>query len=162
MKPPDAEPGELTPSGHPERRKKKYLSVEQFEAWRRRARNRLVVAWLLLAGVSSFAAWVGYEAGRDTDLRSCTSGAEFRVTVAAGFDDLRRLAIGVQPGTKPDSDELDFLQATQPAVDRLLTQAAGSPIHPGGDGEVTQQVIDNTLAMAHERCKERVSGRPPS
>lgn len=153
---------DLTPAGHEERRRNQYVTVEQFAQWRRRA----VLAFVALTLISTLAAYLGYTAGRDSDhglrknsrafsLSSCVGGGELRIVIARGFDELRTLAI---PKGAPASRVRPFIERTQPAIDRLLSQAAGqrfrAPLPPG---TVSPDVIDEVRMLARQRCIERVA-----
>jgi hypothetical protein len=132
-----------------------------FERWRRRA----AIAFVGLVIVSTFAVYLGDHARRAATAglsaeaqrairRSCEDRVDVRITVAAGFDELRRFAI--------DSGEPDggaarrrvvagFLERTQPPSDRLLSEAAGATVKT--TGEVQPETVFRVRDMAQKRCK---------
>lgn len=151
-----------TPAGREERRRAQYVTAEQFAHWRARA----VFAFAVLTLVATLAAWLAYDAGRDSDtglrsnaqefsLASCIGGGELRIVIARGFDELRTLAI---PKGAPVERVRPFIERTQPAIDRLLTQAAGqryrAPLPPG---TVSPDVLNEVRMLARKRCIERVA-----
>lgn len=162
----------VTASGNEERRRgsdrrrDSYITRDEFERRAAGLRLRMMVALLLVALGATFAAYLGYRAGQDSQAgllqqgrqattRNCVSGGDARLATAKGFDDLRRLAIGLTPGEKARGRDLRFLQATQPAIDRLLSQAAGKPYHVRSPGTVTRKVLDAVGALSVERCRRR-------
>jgi hypothetical protein len=163
-----------TASGHPERRrearrhkdrrrdeqKREFVTRKEFDSWV----FRLMLAFLASTAIASAAAYVGYKSGQDSQngLKSngaqatydtCVSGAELRLAVAKGEDDLRSLALTAEV---PKKVRDAFIVRTQPAIDTLLTQAAGKPYHaPLPPGTVTLSVITDVRALAALRCEKR-------
>lgn len=139
----------------------RYVTVDSFRAWRRRA----TLAFVLLTFVSSGAAYLAYEAGkrdqanlqaagRDATTKSCLSGVDLRIATAAGLDDLRQLAIT----GAPESRGAQFIATTQPSIDRLLSQAAGTKYHaPLPPGTVTPIVADEVRELGREKCQARTN-----
>jgi hypothetical protein len=158
------DPTPITSKGNPERRRAGYMTRHEFAQWR----NRAAVLFLLLAFVSSAAAYIAYRAGRDSTnglrqnssqaaLLTCLAGGELRIAVASGFDQLRRLA--VQDATPAQLAR--FIKATQPAIDELLTQAAGKAYHaPLPPGEVNEAVRAHVRDLSAARCAHRAA-QPP-
>lgn len=166
---------DVTAAGNEERRRgadrrdePQYITRKEFERRASGLRFRMMVALLLVAFAAAVAAWLGYKAGQDSQnglvragreatTRNCISGGDARIATAKGFDDLRRLAIGLQTGERPRGDDLKFIVATQPAIDRLLTQAAGkryrAPLPPG---TVSRRVVEQVQALSVLRCQRRV------
>jgi hypothetical protein len=142
------EPVRLTDAGNAERR-----------------RNRATLAFVLLAFVSSGAGYLAYEAGksatgnlqaagRDATTKSCLSGLDLRIAVAAALDDLRQLAVSGAPQMRRDQ----FIAVTQPSIDRLLSQAAGHEFHaPLPPGKVSAIVADQVRGFGVQRCQERTA-----
>jgi hypothetical protein len=153
VKPTEAEIAEA--QAQPERRRVPYAKVSDMHG----LRNRMILALLFLAAVSSFAVWRVVQEGKDTDMANCVNGREFRILVAQSNDQLRRAAVGLVPGQNANPRVKRFLIATQPAIDGLLTQAAGKPVHAHGPGgEVNAATIREAQRMARARCEERIDG----
>lgn len=156
----DDEPA-LTAAGHVERRRDGFVTRAEFRGWR----NRAAALFLALAAISCFAAYLGWHAGREStnglrrnstaaQLQTCLAGAELRIAVAGGFDQLRRLA--VQRATPKQLER--FIRATQPALDVLLSQAAGREFHaPLPPGEVNAAVRASVRDLAAIRCAARAA-----
>ena len=153
----------------PERRRTKYAKQSDLISLRR----RMTLGLLVVAAVASLSAYLGYRAnenGNDHDraaqkrdtMRTCLSGGELRVLIAQSNDLLRRSAVGLVPGEDANPRVARFLVATQPAIDDLLTQAAGKPYHiePLG-GELTSATTDRVLSLSRARCDRRINGREP-
>lgn len=165
-----------TVAGGPDRRRRRRRDSEpvtraEFEQWLWR---RAVPALLIIAAVASLAAYLSFDAGRNSrnglaragaqsSFDTCVSGADLRVTIAKGLDDLRSLAIN--PRRVPEAVADRFTQQTQPAIDTLLTQAAfgttakerahrqyHAPLPPG---TVTPEVVAEVHDLALERCTTR-------
>lgn len=139
--------------------------------------NRGALLFMLLALISTFAAWRSYDAGSDSQkglqrasialransyqsaLASCLSGSELRVLIARGFDSLRRTAVADAARVAPRADVVRFFQITQPPIDDFLTQAAydgGRKYHVTTPlGKVTRAVENEVLALSISRCRAR-------
>jgi hypothetical protein len=176
-------PPETTDSGRPERRRRDRRATQRRRdeqdrmpvtrgEFRRRGRNDRLL-FLALALISCIAAFMGYKAGQDSQnglahsgaraaFDTCVAGAELRTAVATGLDDLRSLAITRRV---PQKVRDRFVRQTQPAIDRLLTQAAygtdrerrGRTFHaPVPPGSVTPDVTAQVRSLSLARCTARV------
>lgn len=147
------------------------ITHREFRRWR----NIATAAFVALTLISCLAGYLGYNAGQDSQnglkanatqatYDTCLSGGELRITIARGLDDLRSLALTAQV---PSAVREEFIRRTQPAIDRLLTQAAygtsvdeqnGRQYHaPQPPGAVTLTVIDQVRALSLARCKARAA-----
>lgn len=176
--------GDVTEAGHPERRRferrrksrradergHEPLTRGDFARW---VNRRALPAFVVLTLVSTAAGFLGYSAGQDSQRGlkrqgieatkgNCISGGEMRIAVANGFDDLRWQA--VRPGTS-SRVVIPFIARTQPAIDTLLTQAAGREYHaPLPPGRVTSSVVFEVRRLSALRCQlraDRVFQTPP-
>lgn len=129
----------------------------RFGSWRRRA----TAAFVFLTVVSTLAAWLGYDAGRDANVgiqaeaqrtvySSCIDRADLRIAVAVGFDKLRRLAL---PPNISHARQDEYLERTQEPINVLLTEAAERPVNTRG------AIGESTLASVRENVERRCSAR---
>lgn len=142
----------LTPAGHEERRRTLYVKRSEWE----RSKRRTWIAYLLVVAASAAGLYLAIHAndrttrnGADAVRRSCLSRAELRLTVAGAIDELRRLAI---EHASP-AEQLAFLRTTQLPIDRLLSEAAGSPMHAPPQTPLPRVLIDAARGRAVLRCE---------
>lgn len=131
--------------------------------------HRDQLAYGVLVFVSVAAAWLGYDAGEQSDagLRraaraqiegACRERVEGRIGNAQGLDALRRAAV-----KDPDSARaVRFLRRTQPPIDRQLTRAAmpgdgdivrkREEIHVGPGDVLTEEVVAPVRARGFAIC----------
>lgn len=137
-----------------ERRRVEYLTCDDWRSWKRRA----LLAFVLLAVVSSLSGYLGYTAARESDrnlaqsgadavFRSCVSRADIRITVADALDKLRLAAL--RPDT-PTAEREAFLSRTQPPIEELLSRVAGHPFHT--EGELAPDLLVTLRRAAVEKC----------
>jgi hypothetical protein len=135
--------------------------------------KQLIAAFLLSGAFASIGIFIATENGKGDDQRAaqsvvdaaqrvCLSGGEFRILTAQSNDLLRRSAIGLVPGQKPSFRTLRFIEATQPAIDDFLSQAAGTKYRVGGSGEVTSAVVADVRRHLEERCANAPIPQPSS
>lgn len=145
---------------HPDGRKEtvRVVRAEVFRRWRRRA----TAAFVGLMVVSSAGIYLAENSRSSSDrnlraeahravTRSCQDRADVRITVAVGFDELRRLAI-TEPRTAEERAQIAaFLERTQVPIDRLLSEAAGATVKT--KGELRPDQIENVRDLATRRCR---------
>jgi hypothetical protein len=139
--------------------------VPRWQVMRRWAK-RATLAFLLLTAVSVGSAYLGYHAGAKSDrntrseaqravFRSCADRADLRLTVAVGFDELRRSAIA--PGQTTEARLGAFLTRTQEPIDRLLGEAAGHVVKTEPEQVVNDRVLDPIRDDATATCQRQAS-----
>jgi len=121
-------------------------------------RRRVLIAFVSLTAIACGSAYLSYQQGRDDTVQRCISGGPFRLTVAQGFDDLRRLAVK----GAPDAAQVRFFRQTQPAIDRVLSDTAGERFavkipkdaRAAEAGRITARIKADVLRLSEERCRD--------
>jgi hypothetical protein len=161
---------EKTPAGHVERRSAKYLTLDDFAWWRRRAVAAFVVLMFVSAGALYWAVQTGHDSTRrarestvrlrvqaaSASLASCYAGKDLRLVIAVAIDDLRRSAIpkGATAATAGVDYDL-FLTATQGSIDELLRQAAEKPQPTDPAGPLTLKKQRAVEDLGRRACEKR-------
>lgn len=89
---------------------------------------------------------------------SCVDRGEGRFAVAVLGDDLRRLAVATDPATQTPEDRAQvkqFMQNTQPAVDRVLSDAVNRVVST--EGAIDESVIEPLREEVRASCKRQAS-----
>ena len=151
---------EVTPAGYPERRRVQYVTWDQM----RRQLILIGIGYLLLMVASSvgiYWAWKNSQSlkrnGSDAILRSCESRADLRLTTAQAIDQLRLVALTKPTSKEQEQAQHEFIVRTQQPVDKLISQAAGRPVHTNPPGPIPPSVTAKVRREAAARCEKQAA-----
>jgi hypothetical protein len=156
-----AETVDTTQTGHPERRRVRYLTYREFVIWA----IGMMVAWLLILVAAVGAAWLAWtndatvdRNGADAIYRACVGRAAGDIQTAVAIDQLRRLAVSPNRDGQPSAAQRErsrqFLERTQEPIDRLLSNAASRRITTKPGTALSRREQDRVRFLANSRCQQ--------